>query len=92
MAIKNYISNSITLCAFLLTQGQGIELLDIIEDKFHRFSFILSNPERCDELRHHYLNGASAPARDLFSKREMLLGEIKTKNTNPEKGGNDYEV
>ena len=74
----------------MLTQ-KGVEYIDVQEDNYHHFSFILSNPERCEELRHQYLNGASAPARDLFSKRDMLLGEIKAKSNQTNKGGKTNE-
>lgn len=90
MEINTYTSDSITLCAFMLTQ-KGVEFIDVQEDNFHHFSFILSNPERCEELRHQYLNNASAPARELFSKREMLIGEIKAKNSSSNKGGKTNE-
>ncbi len=90
MKINTYTSDSITLCAFMLTQN-GIDLLDIQEDKYHHFSFILSNPERCEELRHQYLNSASATARELFSKRDMLLGEIKNKSNRSSKGDKNHE-
>jgi len=68
-------TNDISLAAFLLTQG--VNLTDIVaEDKF-RFSFLLSDLNKCELLRKQYLNNALAPAQELFSKREMLISEIK---------------
>jgi len=89
MKTNTYILGNINQCAFLLS-NEGIELLEVQEDKFHHFSFILSNPDKCEELRRQYLNGASAPAMELFSKREMLLGEIKSKSQS-NRGGKNHE-
>lgn len=68
-------SDDLLLTAFLLTQG--IEFLDFTEDFPHHFVFHLSNPIKCLELKKQYLNNASAPARELFAKRAMLINEIK---------------
>ena len=68
-------TNDISLTAFLLTQG--INLLDVVEESKFRFSFLLSDPDKCGLLRKHYLNNALAPVQELFSKREMLISEIK---------------
>lgn len=68
-------TNDISLTAFLLTQG--ITLIDIVDDGKFRFSFILSDPNKCELLRGQYLNNASSSAQELFSKREMLISEIK---------------
>lgn len=68
-------TNDISLTAFLLTQD--IKLIDLVEEGRFRFSFLLSNLEKCELLRKKYLNGASAPAQLLLSKREMLISELK---------------
>lgn len=95
MSINNkntYQLNNLNCCAFMLTcQEQEVELLRVEEDKFHNFSFILSNPDKCEELKRQYLNNASAPALELFSKREMLIGEIKTKRNPSSKGDKTHE-
>lgn len=81
---KTFKNEDILLSSFLLTQT-GITLIDIVEDYSGHFVFLLSNVERCIELKQQYLNNAPAPARQLFSQREMLISEIKTRNRN---GGN----
>ncbi|OGM28150.1 hypothetical protein A3D01_04695 [Candidatus Woesebacteria bacterium RIFCSPHIGHO2_02_FULL_39_13] len=68
-------TNDISLASFLLTQG--VDFIDIIEEGNSRFVFLLSDPEKCELLRREYLNDASAPAQKLFSKREMLISQIK---------------
>lgn len=67
----------ILLCSFLLTKG--INLIEIKEATTRRFIFILSNTDQCEKLSKDYLNNAEAPARELFSNREMLISEIKGK-------------
>lgn len=73
--------DDIQLCSFLLTQ-EGIRLIEVSEDLPHHFVFSLSNPAKCNELKTAYLNNASSPARELFSNREMLIGEIKKQKLN----------
>ena len=68
-------TNDISLAAFLL--AQGINLIDIVEEGKSRFNFLLSDSTKCELLRKQYLNNAPAPAQELFSKREMLISEIK---------------
>lgn len=71
----NFKSDDILLTAFLLTQG--IHLIDVIEESSGRFLFVLSNPDRCVQLEREFLNNAPAPALVLFSKRELLISQIK---------------
>ena len=85
---KTFKNEDILLTSFLLTQT-GIILIDIVEDYSGHFLFVLSDPERCTELKQQYLNNASAPARQLFSQREMLISEIKNRNRDGDKYGND---
>ena len=75
---SNFKTNDILLAAFLLTQG--IDYLDLVEEARSRFSFIFSNLDKCQLLQREYLNNAPAPAQLLFSKREMLISEIKQKS------------
>jgi hypothetical protein len=70
-------SDDILLTSFLLTYG--ITLIDIQQDRPRHFIFLLSDAEKCNELKRQFLNNASAPARALFSQREMLISEIKTR-------------
>jgi len=80
--MDNYFqSDDILLCSFLLTQ-EAIHLIEVIEDHPHHFIFSLSNLAKCNELKTAYLNNASSPARELFSNREMLIGEIKKQKLN----------
>ena len=73
-------TNDISLAAFLLTQG--VDFIDTVDEGNSRFSFLLSDPDKCELLRREYLNNAPAPAQQLFSKREMLISEIKQKSRN----------
>ena len=75
----NFKTDDILLTAFFLTQG--IILIDILKDISQRYVFLLSDPDKCLELRRAFLNNALAPAQELFSKREMLITEIKNKNS-----------
>lgn len=84
---KIFKSDDTSLISFLLTQ-QDIVLLDISQDRPRHFIFTLSNPEKCADLKNQYLNNALAPARELFSNREMLIAEIKTRER---EGDKDYE-
>lgn len=71
-------TNDISLTAFLLTKG--INLLDIEQGENSRFLFALSAPTKCEVLKKEYLNNAHAPAQELFSKREMLISQIKQRS------------
>lgn len=71
-------SDDILLCSFLLTQN--IQFIEIVEDYPRHFVFIFSNPEKCEQLKREYINGATAPAKQLFIQREVLISEIKNKN------------
>ena len=75
---NSFTTYDILLCSFLLTKG--ISLLEIKEITPRRFIFILSDTKQCEKLSKDYLNNAPAPARELFSNREMLMNEIKTRN------------
>jgi len=81
----NFQTNDILLASYLLTQE--INLVDVIEDRPHHFVFLLSNMDKCEELKRNFLNNAPAPARELFSKREMLISEIKSRNIDGERYG-----
>ncbi|HUD05114.1 MAG TPA: hypothetical protein VMR59_03945 [Patescibacteria group bacterium] len=77
---NNFKTDDIGLTSFLLTQE--ITLIDIVEDAPNHFSFLLANPNKCDLLKHDFMNGELAPARELLSYREMLITEIKTRRHN----------
>lgn len=85
---NQFASDDISLVSFLLTQPD-ITLLNTETDTPGHFVFVLSNTERCIELKQQYLNNASAPARQLFSQREMLISEIKTRNRNGDNYGDN---
>lgn len=68
-------TDDILLISYLLTQG--VSLVDIVSDRPGHFSFFLSDLDRCNDLKRQFLNNALAPAQELFSKREMLIAEIK---------------
>jgi|GEM_PF-2788075 len=70
-----FCSGDIKLCAFLLCKQ--VELIEVVETSPNRYSFVLSNPEKCNELKKAYLNGAEAAAGQLFYFREILLDEVK---------------
>lgn len=82
---KTFKNEDILLVSFLLTQT-GVTLIEVIEDYPRHFVFVLSNPERCTQLKQQYLNNAPASARQLFSQREMLISEIKNRNRNGHRG------
>jgi len=74
------------LCSFLLTH-QDVSLIEVKEMASRQFIFVLSQPSLCERLSRDYLNNAQAPARELFSKRAMLISEIKNRNRNEERYG-----
>ena len=82
---NSFSTDDILLASFLLTQK--ISLVEVQEDRPHRFIFLLSDSDRCTELKRQYLNGALATARELFSQREMLISEIKSRERNGDKYG-----
>lgn len=85
--METFQTDDILFCAFALTQG--IKLVEVIEDTPHHFIFILSNSESCLQLKNDYINGASAPAKQLFSQRETLISEIKNRNQKGDKYGDE---
>ena len=85
---NQFVSDDICLVSFLLTQPDVI-LLNTKTDGPGHFVFVLSDPKLCTDLKQKYLNNASAPARQLFSQREMLISEIKTRNRNGDNYGNN---
>ncbi len=79
MDMENTFSTyDILLSSFLLTKG--ISLVEVKEITPRHFIFILSDANQCGKLSKDYLNNAPAPARELFSNREMLINEIKMRN------------
>lgn len=84
--MKNFTTYDICLCSFLLTQE--VSLLEIKKVTSSQFIFILSNSLLCEKLSKDYLNNAQAPARELFSNREMLISEIKNTDRDGESYGN----
>ena len=84
--MKNTFStDDILLASFLLTQS--ISLVEIQENRPRHFIFLLSDPDKCNVLKREYLNNASAPAREIFFQREMLISEIKNRDGNGEAYG-----
>lgn len=80
--METYQLDDIKITAFCLSKG--VKLLGIIQDTHRHFIFRLSDPKKCEQLKTRYLNGASAPAAELFSHRERLINEIKAKNRQKE--------
>jgi len=75
--MKNqFTTYDILLTSFLLT-NKKVSLVEIKEVSFGKFVFVLTNSSTCEKLSRNYLNNAQAPARELFSNREMLIAEIK---------------
>lgn len=81
---NKFTTYDILLSSFLLTNE--INLIGIKETFPRRFIFILSDTDKCEKLSKEYINNASAPARELFSNREMLINEINRKMTNAVRG------
>lgn len=75
-------SDDILIISYMLVADSNVQLLDVIQDYPRHFLFQLSNPARCDELKRAYLSGAQAPALQLFSMREQLINEIKSRERN----------
>jgi len=83
---KLFITHDTLLCSFLLTHKE-ISLIEIKEQIQGQFIFVLSEPTLCEKLSKEYLNNAQAPARELFSNREILISEIKNKYREGDKYG-----
>lgn len=73
----SFVLDDVLITSFCLTNG--VSLLNIVEDRSGHFQFILADSKRCEQLKIKYLNNAPAPARELFSQREMLISEIKNR-------------
>lgn len=69
-------TSDISLTSYFLTQG--IVLIEIVRKTPFRFDFQLSDLAKCNQLKRDYLNGAMAPAQELFSKRELLISQIRS--------------
>lgn len=74
-------TDNILLGSYLLTRK--VPLVDVIENSPNHFVFLFSGEDRCFELKREFLNNGPAPARDLFSQRELLISEVKNRNRIP---------
>lgn len=74
-----YKTDDINLTSFLLTNS-GIDLIGLQEDEPRHYLFLLSSSKKCTELHSKYINNTKAPVLDLFSKKEMLITQIKRKS------------
>ncbi len=70
-------TDDIDLSAYLLSMGASF--IDTEEESPGHFEFVFSEPNKCRLLKRDFLNNTPAPVLSLFSKREMLLTQIKTK-------------
>lgn len=74
-----YYSDDLLTCSFLLCKQA--QLVDITVDLGH-FTFVFRDPKKCKELANEFLNNGVVIARELFSRREELLGLMKNRDRN----------
>ncbi len=73
-------TDDIFIASFLLTQKE--RLFNLASDTSRHFTFVFENSENCERLAWEYLNNASAPARELFARREELITAMRHRNGN----------
>ncbi len=59
--------------------AMGASFIDVKQETPGHFIFIFFNPDQCRQLKRDFINNAPAPALSLFSKREMLINQIKNR-------------
>ncbi len=67
--------DDISIGSFLL--ARGAKIIEVTEDRPRHFVFIFQDPAICEELKRDYINNGVASARELFSRREELMAEIR---------------
>lgn len=80
-----YRSDDLLISSFLLCRQA--QLVDIASDSSRHFTFTFQDPTRCKELVQEYVNGGLVVARELFSRREELLGQMR----NRDRYGKNYD-
>src|SRR3990167_10912240 len=73
-----YRSDDLLVCSFLLCNQA--RLVDVVSDSPRHFTFVFQDPTKCRQLVQEYVNGGTAVARELFSRREELLGLMRNRN------------
>lgn len=72
------------LAAFMM--AKGAKYIEMIRDGTGHCEFVFEDEALCANLKREYINGAEAPAEELFQKKERLVTEMKTNYKN----GNTY--
>ena len=85
---NNYRSDDLLISSFLLCRQA--QLIDIASDSPRHFIFIFQDPPKCQQLVREYLNNGTAPARELFARREELMTQIRNRDGNGGRYGNNY--
>lgn len=67
--------DDLSIGSFLL--AKGAKIVEVTEDRPRHFVFIFQNPDLCEELKRDYINNGMASARELFSRREELMAEMR---------------
>lgn len=70
--------DDISIGSYLL--AHGAKIIEVTEDRPRHFVFIFEDPDRCEELKRDYMNNGTACARELFSRREELMAEMRNGN------------
>ncbi len=83
---NTYQTDDILIASFLLSQK--VRYLDLLCDRPRHFIFVFEDNQICEQLAKEYMNNAPAPARELFARREELIGAIRYRNQNTY--GKDY--
>ena len=73
-----YKTDDLLTSSFLLSKQA--KLLDISQDRPRHFIFVFEGLNKCEELVRAYINNASAPARELFARREELITAMRHRN------------
>jgi hypothetical protein len=73
-------TDDLAIASFLLAKGAHI--IEVTQDRPRHCVFIFQDSTLCEELKREYLNNGVASARELFARREELMGEMRNGDRN----------
>jgi len=73
----SYRLDDISIAAYLLARGARITTISRDPTNPRHYFFIFKDKEKCESLKNEYLNNGSVSARELLTRREELISEMK---------------
>lgn len=74
-----YRTDDLLISSFLLCRQAKLQ--DIVSDSPRHFTFVFQDSIKCQVLVKEYLNNGLTPARELFARREELMGAIRCRRS-----------